>query len=364
MAQPGRPMPGSPMPGPAASGPAPAARPVGPFDVAAPQAVAEKKVRLVIDDSAVKESEIGRAGGTRNIILIAIGAAVGLAAGFLVFSTKAERNQYTMAVRDGKDIYARINEVSKTLDQARTLLRGAVEASQGGPGRTAHVDYKAIEGLIAIKQPFSAGEFSRRRYLAFSTSAVDDLFEYYNNINLIWTKFQNLANKTAGDRAHEALDKSAQSADQLLAAEYGVVVSKSGDAFAGGVVVVRPKPADAAGAAPDAKEKPKGKGGKGAKKEEDDKTPIMLVSSRDGGKEVERKLFTGQPTFADKSGDYVIMIDKSHSMGTLGVSANLFGQFRGDLMDANGLMEKTLEIQGRLVKELGKVATLPETKFF
>src|SRR5262249_37765723 len=160
-------------------------------------------------------------------------------------------------------------------------------------------------GLIAIKQPFSAGEFSRRRYLAFSTSAVDDLFEYYNNINLIWAKFQTLANKTAGDRAHEALDKSAQSADALLSAEYGLVVSKSGDTFAGGVVVVRPKPADAPGAAPDPKEKPKGKGGKGAKKEEEDKTPIMLVSSRDGGKEVERKLFTGQPTFSDKSGDYV-----------------------------------------------------------
>jgi hypothetical protein len=337
---------------------------VSPFEVMAPGAVMEKKVRLVIDDSAVKDSEIGRKGGARNLVLVIVGAALGLVFGTFSGSTNAERKQYTMAVRDGKDIYQRISEVSKTLELARAGVHKAVEASQGGPGRTAHIDYKAVEELLAIKQPFSAGEFSRRRYLAFPTAVVDDLFEYYNNINIIWNKFQVLAGKTAGDRAREALDKSAQAADQLLSAEYGVVVTKTGDTLAGGVVVVRPKPADAA-AADDAKSKDaKGKAkGKGKGKEEEDKTPIMMVSSRDGGREVERKLFTGQPGFADKSGDYVIMIDKGHSMGTLGVGANLFGAFRGELMDTQGLMDKTLEIQGRLVKELGKVATLPETTF-
>jgi hypothetical protein len=329
----------------------------------APAAVAEKKVRLVIDDSAVKDAEIGRKSTTRNLVLVAVGAGLGLFFGFGVGSTGAERKQYTMAVRDGKDIYQRINDVSKSLDQAKASLRKVVEGSQGGPGRTAHIDYKAIEELVAIKQPFSAGEFSRRRYLAFPTSVVDDLFEYYNNINIIWNKFQVLNAKTAGDRAREALDKSAQSADQLLSAEYGVVVTKTGDAFAGGVVVARPKPADAAGDAKAKEAKPAKAKGKG-KKEEDDKTQLMLVSSRDGGREVERKLFTGQPEFSDKAGDYVIMIDKGHSMGTLGVAANLFGAFRGELMDAQTLLDKTMEIQGRLVKELGKVATLPETKLF
>jgi hypothetical protein len=51
-------------------------------------------------------------------------------------------------------------------------------------------------------------------------------------------------------------------------------------------------------------------------------------------------------------------------MGTLGVSANLFGSFRGELMDTQGLLNKTLETQGRLLKALGNVATLPETKWF
>ena len=321
-------------------------------------AIAEKKVRLVIDDSAIKESELGRKGGTRNMILVCVGLGLGLAGGLGIGSTGAERNQYNMAVRDGKDIFTRINDVSKTLEEAHGYLKTAVEASQGGPGRQAHVDYKAIESLRALKQPFSAEEFSRRRYLAFSPAVVDALFAYYNNINLLWKKFEVIANKTTGDRAHEALDKSAQAADALLAADYGMVVSKSGDAYGGGVVIVRPKPID-----PNEKKDDKPKG-KGKDKEKEDTAPIMLVSSRDGGREVERKLYNGQTDFKDKSGDYVLFVDKAHSMGTLGVAANLFGGLRGDLVETQGLMDKTMELRGQLVQELGKIATLPERKLF
>jgi hypothetical protein len=53
-----------------------------------------------------------------------------------------------------------------------------------------------------------------------------------------------------------------------------------------------------------------------------------------------------------------MLVDKARSMGTLGTSANLFGQLRGDLVDAQGLINKTSEIQGRLITELQKVANL------
>jgi hypothetical protein len=286
-------------------------------------------------------------------VLIVIGLLLGLVGGFGVGSTGAERNQFKMAVHDGKDIYNRISEVSKSLEEAKGFLKTAVDASQGGPGKQAHVDYKAIEQLRAIKKPFSAGEFSRRRYLAFPTAVVDDLFEYYNNVNILWAKFEALGVKTTGDRAREALNKSAQSADALLSADYGVVLTKSGDAFIGGLVVVRPKPADAA-AAPEAKKEGKGKD----KEEKKDDAPILMVSSRDGGREVERKMFTGQADFSEKSDAYVMLVDKSRSMGTLGASANLFGQLRGELVDSQGIINKTSEIQGRLITELQKVANL------
>jgi hypothetical protein len=356
--------PGAPLPRPGAGIPAPmtSARPAGasPFEVAAPAVMAEKKVRLVIDDSAVKDSEIGRKGGSRNIALIVIGVAVGLAAGLGFGGTNAERKQYAMAVRDGKDIYARVQTVSKELDKAKETLGKVVAASSGGPGRKAHVDYAAVQELVAMKRPFSAAEFSRRRYLAFPTNVVDDLFEYYNNINLLWDQFTVLGNKTAGENARKKLDESAQLTDQLMSTEYGIVVAKSGDVFGGGLVVVRPKPADAAEDAKAAKPKAKGKG----KDDKEDKSQLMMVSSREGGREVERKLFTAQPEFTDKPENYVIMVDKAHSMPILGAGAKIFGEFSGQVTQTAGIMGKTSEIQGRLVKALGEIATLPETKFF
>jgi hypothetical protein len=336
--------------------PAPGGR--GPLDVMAPTGVVEKKVRLVIDDSAVKDSEIGRANATRNIVLIVIGAALGIAAGFGVGSVKADRNQYNMAIRDGKDIYTKINLVSKKLDDARLKVREALESSQGGPGRQAKANYAAIEALVAMERPFGASEFSRRRYLAFPTAVVDDLFEYYNNINLLWDKFASLGAKTAGQNARSALDKSAAAADELIASEYGLVIAKAGDDFVGGVVVVKRKPEGEEGAADPKKDK--------GKKGEEEAKPgvIMLVSSREGGQEVERTLFTGQDDFLEKYGDYVISVDKARSMKTLGTSANLFGQYRADVAELNGIMEKTAEQQGRLIKELGKINMLEETGMF
>jgi hypothetical protein len=340
---------GAPMPQHAAPQ-QPRAASGNPFAAAAPGTFTEKKVRLVIDDSAVKEDEIGRKSNTRNIVLVVIGLALGIAVGFGVGSTGAERKQFSMAVRDGKDIYAKVTAVGKTVDTAKASLKKAVETSQGGPGKTAKIDYASIEALVGLKHPFSADEFARRRYLAFPTATVDALFEYYNNINVLWKRFEALGAMTAGERKREALDKAALAADQLMASEYGLVLSKNGDLMAGGIVIVRAKPADDAAAA----EKDK-------KKEDDEKAaPKVLVSSREGGREVERELYTGQEDMAEKFDQYVIMVDKGRSMAQLGGAANLFGELRGELMETQGLMERTLELQGRLTKELGQIATLPE----
>jgi hypothetical protein len=357
------PMPGAPLPHPApsvrpaAGGPmAPAGR--GPLDVMAPTQVTEKKVRLVIDDSAVKDSEIGRRGSTVAVITLAVGAALGLFIGYGIGNTKDQNSQFNMAVRDGKEIYLKINEVSKKLETAQAAVRSAMEASQGGPGKQAKADYKSIEALVAMERPFSAGEFSRRRYLAFPTNVVDDLFEYYNNINLLWDKFAAIGAKTSGQHARESLDKSAAAADELIASEYGMVVSKAGDDYAGGIVVVRRKPADEVEAADAKKDKKKGKDAK-----EEDASVIMMVSSREGGQEVERKLFQGQSDYLEKSGDYVISVDKAKSMKTLGGGATLFGQYRSDIGEINGLMVKTAEIQGRLIKSLGEINNMQERGF-
>jgi hypothetical protein len=324
-----------------------------PFDRAAP-VIAERKVTLVIDDSAVKEDEIGRKSRSRNYVLMGIGAALGLAFGFGIGATGSENRQYNLAVADGKDIYKRINEVSAELEQAKAKLKAIATASQGGPGRQATIDYKSIEALNAIKKPVVDNEFHGRRYKAFPQNVVNDLFDYYNNIGLLWGRINSLYNKTAGPNKRRVLDESAKAADEVLDFQYGMVLTKVEDNFFGGLVVVRPP--DAASAAAAAAEK------KDEKKEEDT-GPKMLVSSREGGREVERSVFTGQEDVGEKYDNYVFLLDKARSMGILGAKASMFGEFRADLGATVVLMDSTVEIQGRLLQDLGKVAALKERMF-
>jgi hypothetical protein len=102
----------------AASAPAPAR--MDPFSApasAAPQ-FQSKKVTLVIDDSAVKEDEIGKRSRGMVMAVGAIAAVLGLAGGYGIGNTTDQRHQFKMAVQDGKDIYTKVQAVSKTVDQA------------------------------------------------------------------------------------------------------------------------------------------------------------------------------------------------------------------------------------------------------
>jgi hypothetical protein len=311
-------------------------------------------VTLVIDDSAVKEDEIGRKSRTRSLVLVVIGVVVGLGVGFGIGNTADKRHQFTMAVADGKDIYSKIQEVSKIVDQAKGLVKQAVDASSGGPGKKATVDFSSIEQLVAMKRPFSANEFHRRLYRAFGDGVVDDLFDYYNNVNLAWDGFASLGAKTAGPVRREALNKSAAATDGLLNNEYGMVLAKNGDMFAGGLVFVTIPPAEPA-AATEKKENGKKKG---HGKEKEDEGVKVKVSSVQGGQEVDRTLFTGQEGVGESPDKFVFMVDKVRSRTILGESANVFGKYRGELMDLSARMEKAGETQGRLLKSLGNVAAL------
>jgi hypothetical protein len=324
---------------------------VDPFAAAAAQPVGNRRVTLVIDDSAVKEDEIGRKSRGRTIAVASTCILLGLAIGFGVGNTTDKRTQYKLAVRDGKDIYARVQDVSKNIDAARELVKKAVEVSTGGPGKKSGIDFTSIEQLVAMKRPLSANEFHRRLYRAFGDNVVDDLFDYYNNINLLWDGFTSLGAKTAGPARHEALGKSAAAADGLLNTDYGMVLSKNGDQLAGGLVflnIVPQKPAEAA-ATDKADKKGKKKGGKDKAADEGIK---VKVSSSQGGQEVERTLYTGQDGLGESFEKYVFIVDKVRSRTILGETANLFAKFRADLMDLNARMDKTTEVQGRLTKEL------------
>jgi len=328
---------------------------VDPFAAAGPGA-GSKRVTLVIDDSAVKEDEIGRTSRGRIITAALVCGLVGIGAGFGIGSVRDQRNQFKAAVRDGKDIYAKIQEVQKSVETAKDLLKRSVDASSGGPGKKATVDFSSIEQLVALEKPFTANEFHRRLYRAFGDNVVDELFDYYNNINLLWDGFTALGAKTSGPGRRDALTKSALATDGLLNTDYGFVLSKSGENYAAGLVFLSIPPASAA-AEPAAKPEKKGK--KKGKETAAEGTKVK-VSSSQGGQEVERTLFAGQGDLGEAFEKYAFLVDKVRSRTILGESANLFAKFRGDLMDLNQRMEKTTEVEGRLIKDLGPIAAMSE----
>ena len=300
---------------------------------------------MVIDDSAVKNAEIGRGGSFKAIALVVVGIATGVAVGWGVGSVTQDREQYNLALRDGKEIYQSVQTASKTIEAAQAELKKAVTASQSGPGKVASVDYDAVSNLVGLKKPFSANEFHRRRYRAFPAPVVDDLFDYYNNINQIWDKIAALGAKTAGENRRAALDESARAADGLVRSQYGVVLSKVGEGVAGGLVYV---------AAPEAPEEGQDAGGK--KKDKDGMK--VQVSANVGGRTVDRTLYTGQRDLGVNFQDYVVMVDKLRSREILGQGATVFADYQNDLMQIAGLMGKVTEAQGRLTQELGKIAAL------
>lgn len=302
--------------------PAPAA-PADPFAAAQP-VVAAQEVRLVIDDKAVSDAEVGRRSSGKLIIAAVVVALAGIGVGWFVGSTARERNLYNRALSDAKEMYGAVNTASPTVESAAKLIDQALKAAAPGPGKGVEVDFKAIEELRKLEKPFPADVFSRKLYAALEPAAVDSLFAYYNNTNLLWAKIASIAAKSLTPAAREGLTKAAKAAGDLASTEYGCVPFKDGDAFGCGLVTVQT-----------------GAEGK------------LNVVTRGGS--YAKEAYAGQDLNA-KTSDFVIIIDKGRSNEILGAATNQFQSFARDLMEAKTLADQTVEIQGRLIQSLGNVA--------
>lgn len=328
----GMPFPGpssAPAPLPGTSTP-PAARtpsiPSDPF-AAMPQPVqAQREVRLVIDTKAVDDAEIGRKSGGKFAVAALVAAAVGVLVGYFVGGTSRERQLYDMVLIDAKEIYKSVSEASPKVENAQQLLDRAVKSAAPQASKGIELDFKAFEELKKIEKPFPADVFSRKHYRAFSSATVDSLFQYYNNVNLLWAKLQVLNAKVASQNNKDALTRSAKAAGELATTDYGCVPFKQDKEFSCGIVAVT-----------------KGAEGK------------VSLQTKQGA--IEKQAFAGQD-LTSKTSDYVIMIDKSRSGEVLSGATNTFQNFARDLMEAKTLADQTVALQGGLTKELGQVAAL------
>lgn len=291
-----------------------------------------KEVRLVIDESvSISDQEAGKKKAAKNYIIIAVGVIVGALVGWAIGGTMNDRKLYNAAVVDGKSIYDGVRKASDGVAQAQSLIAAIEGAAKGGPGKAPAVDYKSIEGLVALEKPFDAAAFSRKRYQLFTPATVDSLFQYNTNVGMLWDQFATLNATTAGDARRKELDTAAQAASDLATGQTGcVLVTAEGAPPSCGLVFVAPP--------------------------EDGGTKLKVSAAKGSLRTFEKSLYTG----GEPTGENVILVDTKNSLGVLGQSAGAFTEYLRLVAKIKALMDETVEVQGRLEQELGKVAGLDE----
>lgn len=322
-----------PFAAPASAAPSAAPPSADPFAAASVAPAGPQEVRLVIDDSAVDDSEVGRQNRGRTIALIAITALIGMFIGYGAGSVNADREIHNLAVRDGKDLLDSVRECANQVEEAQRLVDQAMSTARGGPGKAPAVDYEAIAALARIETPFNAATFSRKNYSLFAPTTVDALFEYNNRIDQAWGRIGALNSLTAGEERQEQLNSSA-TAMQNAGALTGCVVTVEESRYVcnlgylevqeGGGVTVRP-----------------------------------TQRSRRG---VQKQIYAGEGDLS--SGDFAILVNNQASLGVLGEQSSLFGTFVADLSALKALIDQTVEVQGRLQNGLGEIATHEEVFTF
>jgi hypothetical protein len=311
-----------------AAPPAPA-RPADPFAVV--QQAGPQEVRLVIDEKPVDESEVGRKQRGRTFIVLGLGLLVGAALGFGLGNVVDKNAQFKAAVADGREIYEAVHNATDTVNSAKRIVTAALEKAGG---QNPEVDFAGLEQLRALKKPFDAGAFSRRKYGAFQPGTVDALFEYFNNTNLVWDQIARLTNRSLSQSGRTELTNAVAAAGAMATTQYGVVPRSIEGAVVGSLVFVDTPPANAQGP----------------------RTKAPVRATR-GGQAVEKTIYAGQSLETNPE-QYVILIDGASSVAVLGQQASAFAEYKRGLLELKQLLDKTTEVQGRLESELGQIAAL------
>lgn len=292
----------------------------------------EREVRIVLDDSAVDDAEIGRQKRGKNAILVTVGVLGGLAFGIVAGATNAERKLFNAAVEDGDAIYNTVVEASETVNSAHRLLESAMTAARGGPGTTPSIDAESIAALRELEVPLSANAFANKRYQAFTPQTVDSLFQYYNNVRELWNRIERLTTMAQGEERLELLNNAAAAASNISTNQTGCALQVDENQLTCVLGFMSPNPSNPAM-----------------------RNVRPTLTSRQSQ---ERTLFAGQNDLTENPTNYVLPINSRSSVGVLGQQASLFAEFSQQLRSTLALSTTTRQIQGRLETDVGQVAAL------
>ena len=296
---------------------------------AAPASMAPQgpqEVRLVLDDSAVDDSEVGKKRRGRNVILLAMGALVGLILGFGVGSVMNDRKTTNLAIRDASAIHEAVQTASNKVLEAQRLVDQAAAAAVASPPT---VDYEAIDALRQIEKPFPADIFSGRTYFLFDPATVDAIFGYYRNTNEAWASIESIVGLTAGEDRREQLNTAAEAAGDSRSL-IGCIPGVTEDRMMCSLGFV-----------------------------EIEEETVSIRASRRSRQAVEKVIYSGQ-SLEDEPEQYVILINSSESQGVLGEQATLFNTYLREIAQLKQLLTATVVSQGAIESGLGPLAAREE----
>lgn len=338
---------------------APKAKPADPFAAAAQMPAQQNEVRLVIDDKAVSDAEIGRKSGGRGLLAVSVGLVVGAALGIGAYSTNSQNVLYNHILADAKEVHDSVRQASEVLDQQNQRIQAIATAAGASPPT---INYEAIEALKSVEVPFSQGQFSHTNYNLFrgggeQGNTVDNLFRYYNNILVLWQKFDRLNalarerdrpqleadagatfaewQRTQGEPTRAGIDQGAAMMAEIASGMYGVVPQRTEAGVRGRLVFVQSLPNQAA---------------------DEPLTRVMARATR-AGRASEINVFD-QDTDITDSPNGVILVPGSESAGVLSEQVGPFRRFATEVREIGNLMEETREIQTALMESLNQIAAL------
>lgn len=296
---------------------------------AAPAASAPQgpqQVRLVLDDSAVDDSEVGKKRRGRNAILLVMGALVGLLLGFGVGSVMNDRKTTNLAIRDASAIHEAVQTASNKVLEAQRLVDQAAAAAVASPPT---VDYEAIDALRQIEKPFPADIFSGRTYFLFDPTTVDAIFGYYRNTNEAWASIESIVGLTAGEERRTQLNTAAEAAgDSRSLIGCIPAINENRMMCSLGFVNI------------------------------EDET-VTIRPSRRSRRGVEKVIYAGQ-SLEENPDQYVMLVNSAGSQGVLGEQATLFNTYLREIAGLKQLLTATVESQGAIENGLGPLAAREE----
>ncbi len=307
-----------------------------PFAASEEAPAGPREVKIVIDDSAVAESETGKAARRGLVMAIAVSAIVSIVVGYGVGSSMGGRRQHNAAIQAAHRIHDAVHAAEAPLNEVQSQVEKAMLAVRGGPGKAPRVDYEAIQALRGIANPFETASFSQENYTQFNPNATDALFTFYMKTKELFEQIRVLSARTQ-NRRHE-LDEAAQAANSLTTDQTGCVPVIENQRILCGLVYVDPPRPAAEGQAP---------------------SNMLSVRATKGGRAAEREIYTGQ-SIIENPDKYVILTNTGASVGVLGQRASAFGEYSRDLAHVKETLDAIFEARGRLRGELDRIRALDE----